>query len=257
MVTDGQDFIATDFNFGRVEVLLGNGDGTFTQAPDVAQPGNSGAGGVVVGDFNGDGIEDLAIPEWHLGVVGIRLGLGNGQFSSAPDVPDLGDLVVGDVNHDGHQDLVVVGGGSVDTWFGTGAGTFTPGPSLPIEGGVTGVAAGDFNGDGNMDLALANHFSSRDVSILLGNGQGGFTPAPSVAVPGGDAFALTVADFNGDATQDLAVTIRPRGRYRSSWEMAALASAPAQPCRWVPSRIRSRRPTSTATDARISSSATI
>ncbi len=66
------------------------------------------------------------------------------------------------------------------------------------------VAVGDFNGDGNPDLAVAN-FSSNTIAILLGNGKGGFTPAPAVLPTGNNPIAIAVGDFNGDGNLDLAV----------------------------------------------------
>jgi hypothetical protein len=65
------------------------------------------------------------------------------------------------------------------------------------------VAVGDFNGDGKLDLAVANA-SSNNVSVLLGNGTGGFGAATNYAV-GAPPHSVAVGDFNGDGTLDLAV----------------------------------------------------
>ena len=67
------------------------------------------------------------------------------------------------------------------------------------------VAVGDFNGDGALDLAVANGFN--DVSVLLGNGDGSFQEARSFGV-GNSPTSLAVGDFNGDGALDLAVTNR-------------------------------------------------
>ena len=69
----------------------------------------------------------------------------------------------------------------------------------------SGVATGDFNGDGKLDLAVANA-NDGTVSILLGNGDGTFQPAINYAV--GGAFSIAVADFNGDGKPDLAVSLQ-------------------------------------------------
>jgi hypothetical protein len=66
------------------------------------------------------------------------------------------------------------------------------------------VAIGDFNGDGNADLAVANSTQAGVVSVLLGNGDGTFQPAVDHAV-GTNPFSLAVEDFNGDGITDLAV----------------------------------------------------
>src|SRR5690348_9240552 len=65
------------------------------------------------------------------------------------------------------------------------------------------VAVGDFNGDGNLDLAVAN-LVSNDVSILLGNGDGTFQPALSYSAGSGPE-SITIGDFNGDGRLDLAI----------------------------------------------------
>jgi hypothetical protein len=64
------------------------------------------------------------------------------------------------------------------------------------------VAVGDFNGDGKLDLAVANE-NSHNVSVLLGNGSGGFGPATNFAA--GAPFSVAVGDFNGDGKLDLAI----------------------------------------------------
>ena len=65
------------------------------------------------------------------------------------------------------------------------------------------LVAGDFNGDGRTDLAVANS-GSNDVSVLLGNGDGTFQPQVTYAV-GSGPDALVAGDFNGDGRTDLAV----------------------------------------------------
>src|SRR2546428_219321 len=67
------------------------------------------------------------------------------------------------------------------------------------------VAVGDFNGDGKLDLAVAN-FDSSDVSVLLGNGDGSFKAALTFGAGRGPSF-VAVGDFNGDGTEISAVAI--------------------------------------------------
>src|SRR4051812_48896439 len=77
--------------------------------------------------------------------------------------------------------------------------------SYPVGADPLSVAVGDFNGDSNPDLAVAN-VSSNDVSILLGNGSGGFSPAPGSPLPAGSGpISVAVGDFNEDSDPDLAV----------------------------------------------------
>ena len=71
----------------------------------------------------------------------------------------------------------------VSVLLGNGDGTFQNQVTYAVGSGPDGIVAGDFNGDGRTDLAVANR-NSNDVSVLLGNGDGTFTaPGPSVTTP--------------------------------------------------------------------------
>ena len=80
---------------------------------------------------------------------------------------------------------------------------FTPGPILSSGTDPNSIAVGDFNGDGNLDLAVANVYSGT-VSIFVGDGKGNFAQASSPGA-GANPSAVTAGDFNGDGKLDLAV----------------------------------------------------
>jgi hypothetical protein len=170
--------------------------------------------GTVVGDFNGDGIADLANANANDNTVSILLGDGSGGFSQANGSPfGVGtqpySLVTADFNGDGIADLATAnwGDNTVTVLLGDGAGGFTPASGSPFPVGTypKAIAVGDFNGDGFADLAIANYLSN-SVTVLLGNGMGGFTAASGSPVTvGNNPFAIAVADFNGDGKADLAV----------------------------------------------------
>jgi hypothetical protein len=119
-------------------------------------------------------------------------------------------IAVGDVNANGKADMVTananVGNNSVSVLLGDGSGGFALGPGSPVAVGLQpeAVAIGEFNSDGNADLATADT-GANTVSVLLGNGLGGFAPAvpPAYATAGGPT-AIVVADFNGDTFADVA-----------------------------------------------------
>ncbi|MFZ0305122.1 MAG: FG-GAP-like repeat-containing protein [Terracidiphilus sp.] len=207
-------------------ILLGNGDGIFTTTTRVAGTGYS-PESMAVGDFNGDGNLDLAVANYcgndttcaSPGTVTILLGNGNGEFPAGVPSPETGyepeSIAVGDFNGDGIPDLAVANecgndrtncvSGTVTILLGNGDGTFTPKAVSPSTGPIpTSIAVGDFNGDGNLDLAVAIT-GGDSVMILLGDGKGNFTPATTSLTEGTAPISVAVGDFNGDGILDLAV----------------------------------------------------
>ncbi len=174
----------------------------------------SGPNSVAVGDFNGDGKQDLAVVNFVSNNVSILLGDGAGNFS-APTNFGAGSyprsVAVGDFNGDGKQDLAVADydyySGNVSVLLGDGTGNFSAASNFGVGHQPDSVAVGDFNGDGKQDLAVANN--SSDSSILLGDGTGNFSVA-SLGV-GSAGWSIAVADFNGDGKEDLAVANRFAG----------------------------------------------
>ncbi|HZU29428.1 MAG TPA: FG-GAP-like repeat-containing protein, partial [Bryobacteraceae bacterium] len=196
---------------GAVQVLLGNGDGTFL-SPSTAATTGGGPVGVAVGDFNQDGRPDIATVNAAVGTVSVLLGNGDGTFGSSTDqtvgtFPE--DIVVGHFASATNLDIAVVNGsdGTVSVLPGNGNGTFQQQmvSSIASGAGPASLAVGDFNGDGTSDLAVANQ-SVDSVSILLGNGDGSFQNPVNSALDSGSApNSIAVGDFNADGHTDLVV----------------------------------------------------
>jgi hypothetical protein len=168
----------------NVGVLLGNGDGTL-QSVVTYYPGDWNPTSVAVSDVNGDGKPDLIVANGGSGginTLGILLGNGDGTFRPVVATTWGGSyhpsfVVVADVNGDGHPDLVVadysVDGdhdGAVSVLLGFGDGTFEPATTYSSGGkGAVSLAVVDLNGDGKLDLLVANNLSN-NVGVLLNNG---------------------------------------------------------------------------------------
>jgi hypothetical protein len=215
-------------------VLLGDGDGTF-QAPVLYAAGPD-PRALVVGDFNGDGRTDLAVVHGETldsngrlipGTSGVAVLMGNGDGTfRAPIMTVVGSglfgLVAGDFNGDGRTDLAVANlkfpqdpdPYGVFVLLGKGDGTFQAPVMYSVGVFPYALVAGDFNGDGRTDLAVANSASLNKygnplpgtgrVSVLLGNGDGTFR-APVAYAVGSNPDALAAGDFKGDGRTDLAV----------------------------------------------------
>jgi hypothetical protein len=206
---DGKaDIVATAENGPSegVNVLLGNGDGTFQTA--VYYPTGWGPECVVIADFNSDGIPDLAVVNASSDNISVLLGNGDGTFQPANSfatLPSGGSpfwAASGDFNADGKPDLAVVVGNSVEIFLGNGDGTFAASGAYGAGTNPASVTVADINGDGNQDLTVVSEYGN--VTALLGTGNGTFQPGQTLAV-GSFLSSVAVGDFNSDGTADLVV----------------------------------------------------
>jgi FG-GAP-like repeat/IPT/TIG domain/FG-GAP repeat len=175
-------------------------------------PTGRGPVAIAVGDFNGDGTQDLVTANANDGTVSVLLGTGSGGFAARTDFAtghDPRDVAVGDFNGDGAQDLATANGASntVSVLLGDGHGGFAAKTDFATGPFPCAIAVGDFNGDGALDLATADFggyplAEGDTVSVLLGNGSGGFAPRNDFAT-GPSPYDVAVGDFNGDGMQDL------------------------------------------------------
>ncbi|WP_169542115.1 FG-GAP repeat domain-containing protein [Solirubrobacter soli] len=221
---------AADFNAdGRPDLITANGDtgppGTMTLylrqagggfAEETSSPPYSGGTSTgAVGDFNGDGLPDIAIADYTGGTVAIRIrsAAGGGFTSETSPVGGFGfsDVAVADFNGDQRPDLAIssLGTNNVTIAVRNAANTgFDVLTNIAAGAGPRAVAAADFDGDGDNDVAVSDE-SGNDVMLLRNNGPGGFGQEnPSGTPTGARPGDLVAADFNGDGRPDVAVVNR-------------------------------------------------
>ena len=216
------DLAVTNFESDQVTILLGEGDGDFTEAatsPEI--DAGDGPRGLAAGDFDGDAIPDLAVTAVGVGAalddVTILLGQGDGDFTAAATSPEVvGDsptsVVAGDLDADNVLDLAVANliTDDVTILLGQGDGDFTEAAASPhaLGDGPIDLILGDVDADGVLDLAITNS-NSNNVTILIGQGNGDFTEAAtSPEVTGRFPGSIGIGDFNGDMAPDLTTANR-------------------------------------------------
>jgi hypothetical protein len=208
------DLAVTDNDSGSVSILLGQKSGAIGAPVKYTASGTQGVQ-VAVADLNGDHHLDLVVLGSGSTPVSVLLGSGDGTFKpavsyAAGSVPE--SVVIGDFNADGHPDLAVANNGSsvfgsVSLFLDNGDGTFQTPVTISVGNNyLYWMAAGDFDNDGQLDLAVVNGGSPGSVSVLLGNGNGTFR-APSIpTIVGTNPSFVAAADFNKDGKLDLVVT---------------------------------------------------
>jgi Flp pilus assembly secretin CpaC len=219
LTTSGfHDLLVTDPVANTVQVLLSNGDDTFKQATGSPITMGQQPSSIVLGDFNGDGIQDFAVTNFTDNTLSLFLGNGDGTFKQATSSPfampatATGPIAMtsADFNSDGNLDLAIVNQttNNVTILLGNGNATFNLATGSPFAVGTfpVAIATGDLNNDSHPDLVVVNQ-SDGTVSVLLGNGDGTFTAATNSPLATGQSpTAVTVTDFNGDGIPDFAVT---------------------------------------------------
>jgi hypothetical protein len=196
-----------------IDVMLGNGTGAFPAPTVISLAGTPRQ--IIAADFRNVGKTDLAVANYGTNAVDLFLNNGNGTFQ-APVPLSVGQnpisLTAVDVNNDGFLDLAIAnadaptGAGDISVLLGNGNGTFQAAvnlPSLPTGDYPYYVVGGDFNGDGDQDLAVSN-FGANSVSIYYGSGNGQFSAPTTIAV-GSQPVGLAAANFTRGGSLDLAV----------------------------------------------------
>jgi hypothetical protein len=211
---DGKlDLITADNGSNTVSILLGHGDGSFDAPVSFYAGGLPTA--VAAGDFNRDGINDLAVVDNS--AVAVLIGQTSRPGALSFQTPRLINAVASspailaaDLNHDGIIDLAFTAyvpatyGYGVDVWAGTGNGSFTLQATLGTIGTPSDVRLADLDADGNPDLVLAGAGGVEVMHGLQPLVPGDPLFAPSIQYRIAPAQTAAVGDFNGDGVLDIA-----------------------------------------------------
>jgi hypothetical protein len=221
---DGHPELIVPSNGGNTTmVLFGAADGLYDSTPRATLFGTNNGQKAVVGDFNADGLPDIAVVHFFGGIF-VWLQNPDGSFGSggfANFVLSINGnfhsgLAAGDLNGDGNPDLVATSAtGFVSVWYAPGAfGIWMNGGDYPtFAQNADWVELADLNGDGRLDAAVTDDAPYDRVSILLGTGAGGSSAFGSTSTysVGSGPNTCTVSDVNADGRPDLLV---------ASWNVA-------------------------------------
>ena len=221
------DLVSLDGSPGEVLVQFGDGAGGFSAPVASATGVQVFVTGLVLGDFDEDGEQDVIIARLSGCELLLMLGDGTGSFGPPQAVPfvssqcgtasppSLRDPLTADFDGDGHLDLAVasrVGIAFVGAWvtvmYGDGTGAFSIN-TIHLTGLGTapfGLDTGDLDGDGRPDLVTAN--DSGDVTVLMNDGVGGFLFGVRHIAGSGDNTDIDLVDVDGDGLIDVVTSAR-------------------------------------------------
>jgi hypothetical protein len=207
--TDGdgnKDVLRLGAGGGKVELFLGNGDGSFSAGQSLGNRTYAVPG--AIGDLNGDGHLDIVSNNFNERSL---LGNGDGTFRwSTTTFNVLESPLLIELDGDGRTDLIISAGGVLYSFRGFGDGSFAPIASTALAGNnatiSSGVQTGDFNGDGVKDFVIASYGSNK-ISVVLGNADGSLKALTTLSIDpaAGNARGVTVGDFNLDGADDILV----------------------------------------------------
>lgn len=203
---------------GKLAILMNNGDGTFA-LPVYYDTEGMGPISLAVGKLNGGNDLDVAVSDYLTDNVSVFLNKGNGTFDSAvlyEVLEEPMDIAFGDFDGDNSLDIAVACSyfytRKVSILFNDSDGTFSSGGNYSGAGSTRSLAAGDFDKDGDIDIAVIGGIESSPdrlglISFLFNQGDGTFIRGLSYDIPqGGGLNSVAVGDLDNDSDMDVVAT---------------------------------------------------
>jgi hypothetical protein len=252
------DLAVSECDGTQIGVLLGDGTGAFTPAPDVPVAGSP--YGIALGDVNGDGIPDIVASSGNQSIA-LALGTGPAAFATAIlmpssiviangiatgnpfNDPDPSEVQITDVNGDGFPDLVYTNSeySTVGVMFGTGTGSatapyFYDPVEFPVGGFGFGLTIADVNGDGSPDAATADNTDGvSEASVLINANGTGAAPNFSLSVSGQSSPAFL--NIPAGATATATITLTPVNFYSGTVTFSCGGTPLGVTCTFAPATL--------------------
>ncbi|CAF1367328.1 unnamed protein product, partial [Adineta steineri] len=208
------DIVVANSGTNNIGIFLGYSNSTFSSQTTYSTGDGSTPYDVAVGDFNNDGLLDIAVANYWGFNIGIFLGYGNGTFSSQQtystgNLSNPQSIAIGDFNNDSRLDIAVVNYwiANMGVFLGCGNGTFADQITylLPSATGPSDIAIGDVNNDNHQDIIITMTFGV-NILIFFGYGNGTFVKGNSHSTGSGShPLSIAVGDLNNDNQLDIVV----------------------------------------------------
>ncbi|CAF1321342.1 unnamed protein product [Rotaria sordida] len=212
-----QDIVVAIEDTNTIGIFIGHGNGSFKEQISYEMPDESSPVWVVVGDFNNDNVQDIAVANFNGHNIGILLGYGDGAFRnvtlySTGNNSGPCSIAIGDFNKDNWMDIAVANKHTqnVGIFFGYDNGSFSSQTTYMTDSGsmLMSIVVGDINNDGILDIAISDFGSGKgNIGVLYGLDNGTFLVSKIYSTGiNTDPSSIAICDIDNDGRLDFIVS---------------------------------------------------